>query len=118
GVDQPPVLRLPAVDRGRLGVRPGIVVQHRGRHRVDRHRDGRAARPVRAPERRGDRMSRADAQTTVGERRWVNRALGVAAWITGLVFFFPVFWMVLNSFKSEQDANTSPKLFFHPTLER
>jgi len=26
--------------------------------------------------------------------------------------------MVLNSFKSEQDANTSPKLFFHPTLER
>ena len=63
-------------------------------------------------------MSRADAQTTVGERRWVNRAPGVAAWITGLVFFFPVFWMVLNSFKSEQDANTSPKLFFHPTLER
>jgi sorbitol/mannitol transport system permease protein len=36
----------------------------------------------------------------------------------GLVFFFLVFWMVLNSFKSEQDANTSPKLFFHPTLER
>jgi sorbitol/mannitol transport system permease protein len=34
------------------------------------------------------------------------------------VFFFPVFWMVLNSFKSEQDANTSPKLFFHPTLDR
>ena len=63
-------------------------------------------------------MSRADAQTTVGERRWVNRALGVAAWITGLVFFFPVFWMVLNSFKSEQDANTSSKLFFHPTLDR
>jgi sorbitol/mannitol transport system permease protein len=26
--------------------------------------------------------------------------------------------MVLNSFKSEQDANTSPKLFFHPTLDR
>jgi sorbitol/mannitol transport system permease protein len=34
------------------------------------------------------------------------------------VFFFPVFWMVLNSFKSEQDANTSPKLFFHPTFDR
>jgi len=63
-------------------------------------------------------MSRAEVPITVGERRWVNHALGVAAWITGLVFFFPVFWMVLNSFKSEQDANTSPKLFFHPTFDR
>jgi sorbitol/mannitol transport system permease protein len=63
-------------------------------------------------------MSRAEVPITVGERRWVNRALGVAAWITGLVFFFPVFWMVLNSFKSEQDANTSPKLTFDPTLDR
>src|ERR1700750_1145670 len=25
--------------------------------------------------------------------------------------------MVLSSFKTEQDANTSPKLFFHPTLD-
>jgi sorbitol/mannitol transport system permease protein len=63
-------------------------------------------------------MSRAEVPITVGERRWVNHALGVAAWITGLVFFFPVFWMVLNSFKSEQDANTSPKLFFHPSFDR
>jgi sorbitol/mannitol transport system permease protein len=55
---------------------------------------------------------------TVGERRIVNSAFGLLAWIVGLVFFFPVFWMVLNSFKSEQDANTSPKLFFHPTLDR
>jgi sorbitol/mannitol transport system permease protein len=63
-------------------------------------------------------MSHAEVPITVGERRWVNHALGVAAWITGLVFFFPVFWMVLNSFKSEQDANTSPKLFFHPSFDR
>jgi sorbitol/mannitol transport system permease protein len=54
----------------------------------------------------------------VGERRWVNRLWGLLAWVVGLLFFFPVFWMVLNSFKSEQDANTSPKLFFHPTLDR
>jgi sorbitol/mannitol transport system permease protein len=60
----------------------------------------------------------ADVPVVVGERKWVNHALGAAAWITALIFFFPVFWMVLNSFKSEQDANTSPKLFFHPTLER
>ena len=55
---------------------------------------------------------------TVGERRIVSSAFGLLAWIVGLVFFFPVFWMVLNSFKSEQDATTSPKLFFHPTLDR
>jgi len=54
----------------------------------------------------------------VGERRWVNRVYGMLAWVLGLVFFFPVFWMVLNSFKSEQDANTAPKLFFTPTLDR
>jgi sorbitol/mannitol transport system permease protein len=60
----------------------------------------------------------APSAVIVGESRWVNRAFGVLAWLLGLVFFFPVFWMVLNSFKSEQDANTSPKLFFHPTLDR
>jgi sorbitol/mannitol transport system permease protein len=54
----------------------------------------------------------------VGERRSAHLALGVTAWVTGLIFFFPVFWMVLSSFKEEQDANTSPKLFFSPTLDR
>jgi sorbitol/mannitol transport system permease protein len=63
-------------------------------------------------------MSAADVTVAVGERRWVNRALGAFAWLVGLIFFFPVLWMVLNSFKSEQDANTSPKLSFDPTLDR
>ena len=54
----------------------------------------------------------------VGESPWVNRALGALAWLVALLFFFPVFWMVLNSFKQEQDANTAPKLFFTPTLDR
>ena len=63
-------------------------------------------------------MSGARAPRAVGERRWVNASFGALAWVIGLVFFFPVFWMVLNSFKSEQDANTSPKLFFSPTLDR
>src|SRR6266550_4854122 len=63
-------------------------------------------------------MSAVPSPRVVGERRWVNASFGLLAWIVGLVFFFPVFWMVLNSFKSEQDANTSPKLVFHPTLER
>jgi sorbitol/mannitol transport system permease protein len=63
-------------------------------------------------------MSAAPSPRVVGERRWVNASFGVLAWIVGLVFFFPVFWMVLNSFKTEQDANTSPKLFFDPTFDR
>jgi sorbitol/mannitol transport system permease protein len=63
-------------------------------------------------------MSSAPSPRVVGERRWVNASFGLLAWVVGLVFFFPVFWMVLNSFKSEQDANASPKLFFHPTLDR
>jgi sorbitol/mannitol transport system permease protein len=59
-----------------------------------------------------------DATPAVGERRWVNWALGGLAWITALIFFFPVLWMVLNSFKTEQDANASPNLNFDPTLDR
>jgi sorbitol/mannitol transport system permease protein len=59
-----------------------------------------------------------DERAVVGERRWVNAAFGLVAWVLGLIFFFPVFWMFLNSFKTEADANTSPKLFFHPTLDR
>jgi sorbitol/mannitol transport system permease protein len=55
---------------------------------------------------------------SVGERRSAHVALGLTAWLAGLIFFFPVFWMVLSSFKEEQDANTSPKLFFSPTLDR
>jgi sorbitol/mannitol transport system permease protein len=62
-------------------------------------------------------MSAEAGTATVGERRWVNAALGGLAWVVGLIVFFPVFWMVLNSFKTEADANTSPKLFFTPTLD-
>jgi sorbitol/mannitol transport system permease protein len=54
----------------------------------------------------------------VGERRSVHFTLGLTAWLVALIFFFPVFWMVLSSFKEEQDANTSPKFIFSPTLDR
>src|SRR3954466_9040058 len=63
-------------------------------------------------------MSAVPSPRIVGERAWVNRSFGALAWVVGLFFFFPVFWMVLNSFKSEQAATRSPKLFFHPTLDR
>jgi sorbitol/mannitol transport system permease protein len=57
-------------------------------------------------------------QSAVGERRSVNVLLGLLAWVAALAVFFPVFWMILNSFKSEQDANGPPKLLFDPTLDR
>ena len=56
--------------------------------------------------------------TNIGERRATSIILSVSAWLVGLIFFFPVFWMVLNGFKTELDANASPKLFFTPTLEQ
>lgn len=41
----------------------------------------------------------------------------VFTWILVLLFFFPVFWMFLNAFKSENDAaSTTPLLFFSPDL--
>jgi sorbitol/mannitol transport system permease protein len=60
----------------------------------------------------------AGARLGVGERRSVNALLAAVAWLATLLFFFPVFWMVVSSFKEEQDANTSPKLLFSPTLDR
>ncbi len=53
-----------------------------------------------------------------GESRWGTAALGLVTWVVALLMFFPLFWMVLNSFKTELDANTTPKLFFEPTLDR
>jgi sorbitol/mannitol transport system permease protein len=42
----------------------------------------------------------------------------VLAWVVGLVFFFPVLYMVLTGFKTEAAAvELPPKLIFLPTLE-
>lgn len=54
----------------------------------------------------------------VGQKRWAASVLTAGAWLAGLIFFFPVLWMVLNGFKTEADANASPILFFQPTLEQ
>ncbi|WP_040493257.1 carbohydrate ABC transporter permease [Ilumatobacter nonamiensis] len=59
-----------------------------------------------------------DTGLVVGQKRWTSWALGLLAWAVGLLFFFPIFWMVLNGFKEEIDANSSPQLFFDPTLDR
>ena len=40
------------------------------------------------------------------------------AWLIACLFFFPIFWMVLTGFKTEQQAvSIPPLLFFTPTLE-
>lgn len=42
----------------------------------------------------------------------------ILGWFVGVVMAFPVFWMGLAAFKTEQDAAAiPPKLFFSPTLE-
>ena len=40
--------------------------------------------------------------------------LGVVAWIVGIIFVFPVLWMLLTSLHSETDAATNPPSFFAP----
>ena len=42
----------------------------------------------------------------------------ILAWLVGLLFFFPIFWMILTSFKTDADAVKPEFLFFFkPTLE-
>ncbi|QVI83387.1 carbohydrate ABC transporter permease [Pseudomonas viridiflava] len=51
-------------------------------------------------------------------RRLQSVVLGSMAWIIALLLFFPIFWMVLASFKTEIDAfATPPQFIFMPTLE-
>ncbi len=46
---------------------------------------------------------------------WVR---GIFAWLVALILFFPIFWMVLTSLKTEiQAIAVPPLLFFEPTLE-
>ena len=40
------------------------------------------------------------------------------AWTIAAIVFFPIFWMLLTSFKTEVEAvTTPPSLFFSPTIE-
>jgi len=42
----------------------------------------------------------------------------IVAWLAALLMFFPIFWMVLASFKTEAQAIQTPPVFvFQPTLE-
>ena len=48
---------------------------------------------------------RRGARLGVGESRAGMIALGVAAWVIGMLWIFPVGWTLLTSFKTEQDAS-------------
>ncbi|MEX0622794.1 carbohydrate ABC transporter permease [Saccharospirillum sp.] len=42
----------------------------------------------------------------------------IVSWLVAALLFFPIFWMILTSFKTELNAFSSPpSLFFWPTLE-
>ncbi|MGH3503425.1 MAG: carbohydrate ABC transporter permease [Nocardioidaceae bacterium] len=58
--------------------------------------------------------------TAVGSKKRARGTVAtVATWVIGLIFFFPIFWMVLTAFKHEKDAYTdTPKLFFSPTWDQ
>lgn len=47
----------------------------------------------------------------------VRRSIpGILAWLISIALFFPIFWMTITAFKTEQQAYSS-SLFFTPTLE-
>ncbi len=64
------------------------------------------------------KFQREKAEPILGQNKAVAHLLGFLTWIVGLIFFFPLFWMVLSGFKEESVANGSPQLFFTPTLDR
>jgi sorbitol/mannitol transport system permease protein len=46
-----------------------------------------------------------------------DRLRAILGWVAAMIMAFPVFWMALAAFKTEQDAAAiPPKLFFTPTL--
>lgn len=58
-------------------------------------------------------MSASTQTTKLGQILWP-----LLAWLVALIFFFPIFWMVLTSFKTDADAVKPEFLFmFSPTLE-
>ena len=51
-------------------------------------------------------------------RRLNTLIVGLFAWAIALLLFFPIFWMLLTSLKTEIDAfATPPQFIFTPTLE-
>jgi sorbitol/mannitol transport system permease protein len=54
----------------------------------------------------------------IQQQKIKKNLLVVLAWIVAILMFFPIFWMILTSFKTELQAIAVPPLFFfEPTFE-
>jgi len=63
-------------------------------------------------------MSESTDVADFGSNRFVRALLSASTYLLGFIFFFPVLWMVLNGFKTEDQANGTPVFFFQPTLDQ
>jgi sorbitol/mannitol transport system permease protein len=63
-------------------------------------------------------MSKSTDVADFGSNRLAGALLTAFTYLVGIIFFFPVLWMVLNSFKTEDEANGTPVFFFKPTLDQ
>ncbi|WP_186014254.1 carbohydrate ABC transporter permease [Burkholderia gladioli] len=62
-------------------------------------------------------MSELSLKQSAGGLDALKRAIpGVLAWLIALLLFFPIFWMAITAFKTEQQAY-SMSLIFTPTLD-
>jgi sorbitol/mannitol transport system permease protein len=60
----------------------------------------------------------AAGSSTATRHRIQGSIWGVVAWLAGIIFVFPVIWMVLTSLKQAKDVTTNPPVwFFTPTFE-
>src|SRR5690349_13196743 len=51
-------------------------------------------------------------------RQLADTVRAIFSWLVALLIFFPIFWMVITSFKTELGAfSMPPEFFFKPTLE-
>lgn len=58
------------------------------------------------------RTTRSGAQSGRAKKRIQDSAVTLLTWCIVMLFFFPVLWMILTSFKPEIQAATSPPTFF------
>src|ERR1019366_3939387 len=130
---EPALLHLPAGFPGLPG-RPGGRHGGGGRGGDDHRRDLRPAAHIQdlLRHRAGGMMASAEQITpepgllagAAGRparrrkrRRSNSTTWGIVGWVVGILFFFPVLWMVLTSFKTEAQAYTNtPSVVFSPTL--
>ncbi|WP_010525537.1 carbohydrate ABC transporter permease [Nesterenkonia sp. F] len=77
------------------------------------------AETARTPQASPTKASPARRPASARRRRPLGTLLTILTWLIALLFFAPVAWMVITSFKQEsQAASSPPTFFFTPTLEQ